>query len=103
MFYLCLGSWEWVDGLDDNFHIRQVLVGGQFWCWAHWAQFSMDKVVYSSIYSIFITILVLYSSQGRWEWVDGHGYCYLSCILIASKAPHLSEGITHIDYIKCIY
>jgi hypothetical protein len=36
-------------GLDDAFLIKQVLpFGVRFWCWAPWAQFSIEKIVYYS-------------------------------------------------------
>ena len=32
---------------DDDFPIRQALPGGaRFWCWARWAQFSIEIIVY---------------------------------------------------------
>jgi hypothetical protein len=45
-------------GSDDDFPIRQALsvriAGAQFWCWARWARFSIEKLVYYSIYNTFI-------------------------------------------------
>ena len=36
-------------GLDDAFPIRQVLpVGVRFWCWARWARFFIEIIVYYS-------------------------------------------------------
>jgi hypothetical protein len=41
--------------LDDDFQIRQALpVGARFWCWARWAQFSVEIFVYYSKYNTFI-------------------------------------------------
>ena len=45
-----MGGWHRI-GLDDAFLIKQALpFGARFWCWAHWAQFSMKKFGYYIIY-----------------------------------------------------
>jgi hypothetical protein len=41
-----MGGWRRM-GSDDDFRIRQALpAGARFWCWARWAQFSIEKFVY---------------------------------------------------------
>jgi len=41
-------------GLDDAFPIRQaLLVGARFWCWARWARFFIEIIVYYSGYTEF--------------------------------------------------
>jgi len=41
-------------GLDDDFPIRQaLLVGVRFWCWARWARFPIEIIVYYSRYNKF--------------------------------------------------
>jgi hypothetical protein len=47
-----MGGWRRF-GLDDDFQIRHMLlVVVWFWCWAHWARFSMEKIVHYSRYNI---------------------------------------------------
>ena len=56
-------------GLDDDFPIRKALpAGARFWCWPHWAQFSIEKIAY---YNEFYPFLCM--APERWEWVDGFG------------------------------
>jgi hypothetical protein len=51
-----IDGWQRI-GLDDDFPIRQALpVGVRFWCWARWARFSMEKIVYYNRYNKFTPI-----------------------------------------------
>ena len=63
--------------IRDSFPIRQAVPDGlaqaSFCSWARWARFFMEKNVYCSKYSIFVSILPFFSSQGREEWMDGVG------------------------------
>jgi hypothetical protein len=78
------------------FQIRQVvpvgLARGQFCCWARWASFSMKKNMYYSIYSVFTYNILFSKCLGRWKWMDGSGWIWMTF------NASLSYLRSHIDY-----
>jgi len=67
--------------LINFFPIRQAVPVGlaqaRFCSWARWAQFFIEKNVYYSKYSIFMSVLPFFSGQGREEWMDGIGRVWM--------------------------